>query len=167
MKSTLIIWTLLWATTLWSQSMQNLNQTEKVKYIFENLDKNNLHLVTEFYHTDVKFRDPLGEISGAENIKKYYENMYKNVKTIKFDFKEIIEQEKTVIAVWTMTLATDKINDGKPYSVEGNSVVKFDANGMAVYHRDYFDMGEFIYERIPFVGFLVRKVKDRLEFKAD
>ena len=30
------------------------------------------------------------------------------------------------------------------------------------YHRDYFDMGEFIYERVPVLGSVIRAIKRRL-----
>jgi hypothetical protein len=62
-----------------------------------------------------------------------------------------------------MTLETSKLNGGKPFSVEGNSVIVFGGpEGKAIYHRDYFDMGEFVYERIPVLGALVRYIKEQM-----
>lgn len=119
--------------------------------------------VIDFYHPEVEFADPVGSHKGRDQIVKYYDNLYKNVEAIKFDFSNFIESGNTVVAVWKMTLETKKLNGGEPFTVDGNSVIKFDENGKAIYHRDYFDMGEFIYERIPVVGFLVRKIKERLK----
>jgi limonene-1,2-epoxide hydrolase len=148
----------------WGQSMDNMNNQEKTRHFFKELNKDNMHLVDIFYHQEVKFQDPVETINGTKNIKKYYENMYQNVKSIKFDFTSFIESEDTIVAIWTMTLVTDALNGGGPVVVDGNSVIKF-TNGKAIYHRDYFDMGAFIYENIPVLGFLVKKVKERLKVK--
>jgi ketosteroid isomerase-like protein len=106
----------------------------------------------------------VGMIKGSGKIKKYYENMYKNVNSIRFDFSHFVESGDDVVGVWKMTLETDKLNSGKPIIVDGTSVIKF-KNGKAIYHRDYFDMGVFVYENIPVLGFMVKTIKDR--FKVD
>jgi hypothetical protein len=89
--------------------------------------------------------------------------MYVNVKTIKFEFSQFIESSDTIVGIWKMTLVTDKLNSGEPIVVDGNSVIRFDSSGKAIYHRDYFDMGAFIYEHIPMVGFVVKKIKNRMK----
>ena len=154
---------LLLTTTTWGQSMKDLSNKDKIKFFFEKLTKDNMTLVDEFYHPQVDFIDPVGSIKGSEKIKQYYGHMYQNVKSIKFDFTEFHEAGNHVTAIWKMTLETEKLNGGEPFSVDGNSVIKFDENGKAVYHRDYFDMGSFIYERIPVVGFVIKKIKARLK----
>lgn len=142
--------------------MDKMTNKEKFQYVFEKLTKDNMHLVLEFYDKDVDFQDPVGKIKGAENMKKYYANMYKNVKTIRFDFSNFIEQGDLIVGVWKMTLVTPKLKGGEPIVVDGTSVIRF-ANGKAVYHRDYFDMGEFVYENIPVIGFVVKKIKAGFE----
>jgi hypothetical protein len=158
-----LLFFLLLITTGFTQTMNSLGHKDKIIYFFENLTKDKLHLVTEFYHPQVKFIDPVGTLDSAEKIKRYYEGMYKNVNRIKFDFSEFHESGKTVVAVWTMTLETEKLNSGDPIKVDGNSVITFDDEGKAIYHRDYFDMGAFVYEHIPMVGFVVKKIKNRMK----
>jgi hypothetical protein len=147
--------------------MPQLSNVDKVKYIFKNLNKDNLQLIEEFYDKDVKFIDPIGEIIGSQKIKKYYENMYKNVKVIRFEFSETLEENQTVVAFWSMYLETEKLNSGKGFTIEGNSIIRFNPEGKAVYHRDYFDLGAFIYERIPVLGFVIEKIKKNLEAPTD
>ena len=142
--------------------MNNMTNKEKFQYIFEKLTKDTLPLIDEFYHPDVEFHDPVGTIKGSKKIKAYYENMYKNVKSIRFDFSEFIDNGDKIVGVWKMTLVTDKLNGGEPIIVDGNSVIHF-KDGKAVYHRDYFDMGVFVYENIPGLGFVVKKIKDRFK----
>jgi len=144
-----------------------LANVDKVKYIFKNLTKDNLPLIDDFYDKDVIFIDPIGEIIGSQKIKKYYENMYQNVKVIRFEFSETLEENQTVVAFWSMYLETDKLNSGKGFTIEGNSIIRFNLEGKAVYHRDYFDLGAFIYEKIPVIGFFIEKIKKNLEAPKD
>jgi ketosteroid isomerase-like protein len=150
-----------------SEDFSKMTNAEKVNWSFNTLNKDNLsQVVDQFYHEDLEFFDPIEKIKGREEMKKYYGNMYKNVKEIRFDFSEMVSQGDTVVGVWVMTLKTDSLNDGKPFSVEGNSLIRF-KDGKAIYHRDYFDMGAFIYERIPVVGWMVRKVKSKLKLETE
>ncbi|MBA2405869.1 MAG: nuclear transport factor 2 family protein [Bdellovibrionales bacterium] len=163
MRTIAVSFCLLISISAWGQSMKDLSNKDRIKFFYEKLSKDSLQLVDEFYHPQVEFIDPVGPIKGADKIKKYYANMYANVKTIKFDFSEYYESGNNVVAVWKMTLQTDKLNSGETFSVDGNSVIKFDDSGKAIYHRDYFDMGAFIYEKIPVVGFVVKKIKERMK----
>ncbi|HGP4674712.1 TPA: nuclear transport factor 2 family protein, partial [Vibrio cholerae O1] len=36
------------------------------------------------------------------------------------------------------------------------------AEGKVTYHRDYFDMGEMLYEQLPVLGQVIRAIKRRL-----
>lgn len=133
------------------------------KVFFESLNKNTMHLVDEFYDRDILFRDPMVEIKNRQDMKNYYINMYKNVESVSWNFPdEIIDKNKTVL-VWRMTLVAKNFNGNKPLHLDGTSVIKFGGKeGKAIYHRDYFDMGAFVYEGIPILGKMVRFVKNKL-----
>lgn len=162
-----LIFCLFFSFLAQAKEFNAMTNAEKVNWSFNTLNKDNLSMVVdEFYHEDLVFADPVENIKGREEMKKYYSNMYKNVKEIKFDFSEMVSEGDTVVGVWVMTLKTDSLNDGKPFSVEGTSHIKF-KDGKAIYHRDYFDMGAFIYERIPVVGWMVRKVKSKLKLETE
>lgn len=164
MKSVVFFFLLTFVVNLWGQSMENLSNVDKVKNIFNGLNKNTMHLIDDFYHRNVVFQDPIEKINGSENIKRYYERMYENAEAVSFDFTDIIEQGDTVVAVWNMTLKTAALNGGEPFSVEGNSVIKF-TDGKAIYHRDYFDMGDFIYKRVPVLSFIINKINEKMSLK--
>ncbi len=153
-------------TNAFSEDLTKMTNAEKVSWSFNALNKNNVsEVVDEFYHEDIEFSDPVEKIKGRDGIKKYYSDMYRNVKDIKFNFSEMVSQGDTVVGIWVMTLRTDSLNDGEPFQVEGNSVIRF-KDGKAVYHRDYFDMGAMIYEKIPVVGWMVRKIKSKLQLES-
>jgi SnoaL-like domain len=146
----------------WGQEMESTN-IESIKRLYHETTIDNMKPVLDFYDTKIIFQDPVGKHQGRDALLKYYEGLYKNVKEIKFEFSSFIENGNTVVAIWTMTLRADKLNNGNSFTVDGNSVITFNSLGKAIFHRDYFDMGEFIYERIPVIGFLTKKIKNRLK----
>ncbi|HDY7901818.1 TPA: nuclear transport factor 2 family protein, partial [Vibrio vulnificus] len=50
---------------------------------------------------------------------------------------------------------------GACVEVKGVSHLKFEA-GKVIYHRDYFDLGEMLYENLPLLGGIIRAIKQRL-----
>jgi hypothetical protein len=163
MRVLIILCLLNFSFSSWGQSMKDLTLKDKIEYFFAHLSKDKMELVDEFYHPQVHFIDPVGTLDGAAKIKTYYSNMYKNVTSLRFDFSDFILSGDTVVAIWKMTLVTEKLNSGEPIIVDGNSVIRFDDKGLAIYHRDYFDMGAFIYENVPVVGFVVKKIKEKMK----
>jgi len=132
------------------------------KRFFNEFSFQRLQSLNEFYHPQIEFIDPLGSHRGIESLKAYYGKMYQNVKSIRFEFADSLQKENTVVLVWTMHCSHSALNSGKEFSVEGMSHIRFDPEtGKAIYHRDYFDVGEMIYENVPIVRNMVRFIKSR------
>jgi len=122
---------------------------------YENMET----VCNEFYSNDIKFIDPLGEINGIEEMVKYYKNMYENVISIRFDAINEFEKNNQRVFVWQMHLKHKKVGGGEPIVLDGVSVLKYE-DGKVIYHRDYFDLGAMIYERIPVLGSLITWIKE-------
>lgn len=146
-----------------TQTEAEMMTPDKAVKFFHALNKDTLALIDEFYHEDVVFRDPLVEIRGRAALHDYYGKMYQNVRSIVFEFPEVITEDDRQSLIWTMTLSAKGYNGNKPLSVDGTSVIRYDrASGLAVYHRDYFDLGTFVYETLPVLGPMVRFVKRKM-----
>lgn len=141
----------------------SMQQQEKMKNVFNTLRADNIQILDDFYDPKVTFIDPLGMHPGIDSVKSYYKNLYKNVKEINFKFKNIISSGNSHVLIWTMTLKADGLNGGVPIVVEGNSHIEFNDKNLVIYHRDYFDMGEFIYEHVPVLSFVIKQIKTRLK----
>jgi hypothetical protein len=89
------------------------NQIKKAKAAFNTLDINNLDVVDDFYDKKAVFQDPLHKIRGTTAIKNYYKGLYKNVDSIRFEFKNVSESKELVTLEWTMYLKTPVLNFGK------------------------------------------------------
>ena len=144
------------------------DRMKEIESLFNNFNKDTLHLADAFYDPDVVFRDPIVELKGRDRLKAYYADMYENVTSIRFDFSGGIEGEDEAVVFWTMEVRAKGFKGGEPVLLDGSSHIKFGgASGKAVYHRDYFDMGAFVYENIPVLGSIVRYTKKRLSKHAD
>lgn len=136
------------------------NPVPSIEEIFNGLNKDTMHMIDDFYAPQAEFMDPVTYRKTPAEIKKYYENLYANVESIRFDFSKHVVQGDDHVVFWTMHLTHKRLNNGKPVSLIGNSHIVLDPKTkQAIYHRDYFDMGEFIYEKIPVLGMVIRKIK--------
>lgn len=134
----------------------------QVVEFFNAVSFDTMDLVDEFYAENVEFHDPAGDLVGRNQVKSYYKAMYRNVVDVKFDFPAVVESDDVVMAEWIMTVKMKSFNGGKPIVVNGMSHLRFGDDGRVVYHRDSFDLGAMVYEKIPVFGGIVRWLRKRL-----
>jgi len=140
-----------------------VDRCARVERVFNELTADNLDLLDDFYADDVEFQDPVVAIDGIDALRRYYAGLYGFVESIRFDFKEIVERGDALIAVWTMHLRSSGLRKGQTIELPGVSHLRFDVRtDKVVYHRDYFDMGAFVYEHVPVLGPVVRLVNRKL-----
>ncbi len=137
-------------------------RSARIRSAYDDVRVHNLYLLDELYDENMVFQDPLDRTEGLSEFKIYMEAMYQYVDDIKWEYKDEIIDGDTHVLVWVMTLKTKGLNKGKPFTIDGVSHLKFGESNKIIYHRDYFDMGEYIYERVPVVKWFVNKVKKRL-----
>ncbi len=137
-------------------------RSERIVTAFNELTADNLEILDGFYAPDVHFVDPLGEMHGLDALKDYYEGMYRNVQEIRFDFHDEVQQGDRHVVFWTMYARIKGLNKGREIALEGNSIITFNNDDLVAYHRDFFDVGAMVYEHVPIIGALVRRVKNRL-----
>jgi hypothetical protein len=139
-----------------------MSQMERIKSAFTNMNARNVEILDQFYDEKIHFQDPLGVHKGRDSVKSYYANIYKNVTFIEFEYTNTISEGNKHLLVWTMNLKAKGLNSGELVSLAGNSVIIFNEKNLVSYHRDYFDIGEFIYEYIPILGWVIKKIKKKL-----
>jgi len=131
---------------------------------FEKLSVHSLENVDSFYAEDVRFEDPMVSFAGRDRMRAYYAHIYRNDPTLRWEFPEVIGEppSRTRALVWVMHMEVDGLNGGRPIAVPGVSRLVFDADDCCVYHRDYFDMGAFVYENVPVLRGIIGFVKKKL-----
>ncbi|WP_062386987.1 nuclear transport factor 2 family protein [Pseudomonas abietaniphila] len=129
---------------------------------FAELDKDNLHLLGELYSNDIAFADPLHEVHGLPDLRKYFEDLYANVTGLQFEFHAFDQvREGKGYLRWTMTYRHPRLKQGEPIVVPGCSHLLW-ADNKVFQHRDFFDAGALLYEHLPVMGRMIRWLKGRL-----
>lgn len=131
---------------------------EAFKVLFNRLDKGNLNKLPAVYSEDIHFQDPLGAVEGLDALTHYLAGAYANVISCQFVFEEAVVQDSSATIPWTMHLRHKRIRGGREIQVAGISHVSV-KSGRIVYHRDYFDAGQLLYENLPVIGGVIRWVK--------
>ncbi|MEH6355396.1 MAG: nuclear transport factor 2 family protein [Marinobacter sp.] len=142
-----------------SQYAATPHVVNRFRELFNTLDKGNLNKLAGVYGELIHFKDPLGEVHGLDALTRYFAGSYQNVIACHFVFGQEAVDEGTVTLPWTMYLRHKRINKGKEIQVEGISHLHIEG-GKVNYHRDYFDAGQMLYENLPLLGGIIRKIKE-------
>lgn len=142
-------------------------QKQNAKKFFQMLNKDTMDLVDDFYAEDIHFIDPVVELNNRDDLKHYYDSSYAKTESVSFEIPTIINDGDEQTVIWIMTMTAKKLNKGKPIIVHGSSHIRYNDQGRAVYHRDYFDMGEMIYSRVPLVRSMVNFVRNKMRKNHD
>tara|TARA_B100001248_G_scaffold261547_2_gene253090 strand:- start:8121 stop:8552 length:432 start_codon:yes stop_codon:yes gene_type:complete len=137
-------------------------RSNAVKNAFNSLNAKNLDVLNGVYADAVIFEDPMSRIEGLNNLKAHFQKLYKNVISINFHFVDEVESGDTLALFWEMQLRAKSLKGGKPVSLEGMTKIIFNDRDQVILHKEYFDMGEFIYENIPLLGSVIKKIKQAL-----
>jgi len=133
---------------------------DRFQHLYRELNRDRLHLLADVYAPEVVFVDPVHRVEGLSALTEYFRRMYEGVTDIGFDFEEVMAEDDRAFLTWTMRLRHARFRPRETLVLPGASFVRF---GQRIhFHRDYFDLGAMIYERVPLLGGAVRTIKNRL-----
>ncbi|CUS48897.1 MAG: SnoaL-like domain [Idiomarinaceae bacterium HL-53] len=137
---------------------------EQIQSFYQRIDAEHLEPLRQIYAENVLFEDPVHRIEGIEKLINYFRHGLANADTCLFDIEEIVTDNERIILKWTMTLKHSKLNRGEEFHVPGVSFLKRTENGKQIaFHRDYFDLGDMFYERLPIVRRIIGALKNRMK----
>jgi hypothetical protein len=135
---------------------------ERFLNTFNQLHEDNLEPLHEIYADDIHFIDPIREVRGVEELKKVLKHQYSAVKVCVFENVEICADDNRAFVAWIMRVELENFRRGETLRVDGSSRLHFNDAGKITFHQDYYDMGQFIYERVLGLGMVIRKIKQRM-----
>ena len=139
------------AVTAFQQLYQQLNRDTVSKT-----------LLAQVYGDAIHFQDPFHQIYGLQALTDYFVSLYENVEYIEFDFGHCWYEDNHAFIRWQMHYRHPRINGGNTVSVDGGSELIWQDNRI-IQHRDFFDAGQMLYEKLPLIGWLIRKLKERMQ----
>lgn len=141
-----------------------MNMTElarRLTHFYADINTESVKQLSAIYDTEVQFIDPVRMHTGLSALQNYFSNLLSNVTHCRFDIASIDTIDNRLFILWKMHYGHPQIAGGKPITLQGTSFLKEQANKV-VFQQDYYDMGAMLYEHIPVMGFVVKKLKDRL-----
>ena len=127
------------------------------KYL-ETLTIETLPSLSNYVCPNVRFKDPFNDVSGVSAMTRIFQDMFENLGNADFRVYQMASDENVCLMAWQFQ-ATLR---GKPWKFLGTSVITFSQDGMVEKHIDYWDSASDFYRHIPFIGWILEKLKLRV-----
>jgi steroid Delta-isomerase len=128
-------------------------------YFFEHISPEQVAQLDQLYSTDAYFKDPFNEVRGIAPIKDIFAHMFVKVNQPSFKVLSGIENQQEAFLTWDFFLTFK--GETLRRKIHGSSHLRFSPEEKIIYHRDYWDAAEELYEQLPVVGSLMRFLKRR------
>jgi hypothetical protein len=137
------------------------NVVEKIVVFFESLTPESLDRIGEFYTEQAFFKDPFNEVRGLPEVQRIFRHMYTALHEPRFVVTARVLEGDQCFLTWDFLFRFKSFNSEQTQTVRGCSHLKLASDGRILYHRDYWDAAEELYEKLPLVGGLMRWLKKR------
>ncbi|MDX1456003.1 MAG: nuclear transport factor 2 family protein [Marinobacter sp.] len=131
---------------------------EEFKNLFNGMQAGRIGPLGQVYHPDIEFHDPFTVVVGLPALQRYFDGAYRNVLSCRFQFGDLTYSGNTCYLPWTMTLCHKRLRRGDPIVVDGVSQIRT-RDGLVIWHRDFFDASQLVYEHVPVLGAAVRWIR--------
>jgi steroid delta-isomerase len=136
-----------------------MNETmalDRLVRFYETIDRYTLRQeLAAVYAPDARFKDPFNEVVGIEAITAIFAHMFEQVGEPRFVVTTCMQQGAQACLVWEFHFRMKRFMRGEQ-CIRGASHVAFDGAGRVTMHRDYWDSGEELYEKLPLLGLWAR-----------
>ena len=125
---------------------------------YEHLSLESLAQLGAVYAPDARFKDPFNEVAGHGAILAIFEHMFVQVDAPRFVVLDSMGQGRQAFLTWEFRFHMKRRARGEQ-CIRGATHVLFDAQGRVALHRDYWDVAEELYEKLPVLGAFMRLLK--------
>lgn len=127
----------------------------------ETLSPANLAMLPRLVSPTVRFRDPIHDVRGVENVKRIYASLFDLVDDPRFTVTHCACADDICFLRWHFTCRPRLFGKGHPWILDAVTALHFDAQGRVVEHVDYWDAGQYMYERFRVIGPIFRFFRKR------
>lgn len=115
--------------------------------------------------TDVRFKDPIQEVHGRHMLKRIFADSSRTVA----DTNVVIEaiawaDDQRAFVKWRYGGTILRLNL-KGWSVTGMSDIRLSPDFLIASHEDYWDLAGGLFEHFPLIGWLFRRLRQRLRLE--
>lgn len=136
-----------------------LEGVQRLVHFYENLSPAQLESLSTCYVPQARFKDPFNDVQGLESIRQVFAHMFLTVEAPRFVVTEKLVQDQKAFLVWEFHFRMRRWRKGIPQCIRGGTFLRLDAQGMVLEHRDFWDAAEELYEKLPVLGGLMRRLR--------
>lgn len=122
---------------------------------YETLTVDSLSRLPDYYCEDCYFKDPFNETRSRADIHLIFSEMFDKLDAPRFIFDDMISDGSKAFLTWRFEFGWR----GRTMTIQGGSHLRFTEDGRVEYHRDYWDVAEELYEKVPVLGWILRRIK--------
>jgi steroid Delta-isomerase len=138
--------------------MSTSHNLDKLIHFFESISQENTVDLKQIYTEDVFFKDPFNEVNGIQHVITIFDHMFHQLDQPRFVVTTHVSQGDQAFLTWDFLFKMKRFNRNEQ-CIRGASHIRFAADGRVCYHRDYWDVAEELYEKLPIIGSVMRGLK--------
>lgn len=141
--------------------MSQRQQFAQIATYFETLTPQSVGHLKTFYSPTARFKDPFNEVEGIADIERIFKHMYVALDNPRFVITEQVVDGRQAFLTWEFRFRFKRFETRTEQVVLGTSHLVLNEHNLIDLHRDYWDAAEELYEKLPWVGSLMRWLKKR------
>jgi len=134
---------------------------ERIVRWFETLTPESLTDIGSCYAQDANFKDPFNEVQGVDAIRGVFQHMFRTLEEPHFVVTGRLVDGRQCFLSWEFHFRFQRFATTTLQTVRGGSHLLLDEDGRIRQHRDYWDVAEELYEKLPVLGHLMRWLRRR------
>jgi hypothetical protein len=141
--------------------MSHRQRFTEIAHYFETLQPQSLAQLNHWYSPQARFKDPFNEVQGLDAIQAVFLHMYASLENPHFVITDQVVDGHQAFLTWQFKFKFKRFDTITEQVVLGTTHLVLDDQMRITLHRDYWDAAEELYEKLPWVGGLMRWLKKR------
>lgn len=129
---------------------------------YETLSPATLADLADFYAADARFKDPFNDVTGRPEIQRIFSHMFEQLDGPRFivtgTYPGDAAAPDEAMLRWELRFRHRALGK-EEQCIVGSSLLAFDASGQITLHRDYWDVAEELWAKLPLIGPLTRVLR--------
>lgn len=131
--------------------------------LLENLTSDSISELPCLLSEDVFFSDPFNEVKGRSLFVKAIGSVLEDSSSHIFKISTRSDFSGGTLICWDLSMTANHwALRNKEIKINGASKILLDKHGLIYAHHDYWDAASNFYEKLPIIGFVLERIRQRL-----
>lgn len=131
---------------------------QTIQSAFESLTPSSVTALCALYAENARFIDPFNDVQGRAQVEAIFSHMFQQVQQPRFTVTRVIASESDLFMRWDFHFVRGQTAG----HIHGSTHFELDSAGLITLHRDYWDAAHELYEKLPILGYVLRKIRSKL-----